>query len=261
MKVNYIEGRKSARKHRGGFTLIELLVVIAIIAILAAMLLPALTNAKKKAQQMNCLSNLKQLGLGFMLYKDDFADVMPADASRTAGWHAEDWIYWWGDPLHPVGMSQIALMIRTGASTNLFRCPMDRDDSDRKTFTPPYGFSYSLNGQKTVTSGLGSSWNGGSGNQWNAYRFSNIRNPARKIMLAEEPTKNTPDELPPTFTGNPIIDDGRWEAIYRIPAAGGGGNTITVRHRGRGNVNFADGHAQSVDYKFALDQGNTDPSL
>src|SRR5882672_2514391 len=81
MKANPQTGRRFDQ----GFTLIELLVVIAIIAILAGLLLPALSKAKSRAQSIACVSNLKQLQLGSHLYAFDHDDTMPPHIVDNAG--------------------------------------------------------------------------------------------------------------------------------------------------------------------------------
>src|ERR1041385_4290377 len=68
---------RGGRGARGGVTLIELLVVIAIIAILASMLLPALATAKERARRISCINNLKQMGIGLILYGDDNNQKIP----------------------------------------------------------------------------------------------------------------------------------------------------------------------------------------
>ncbi len=93
------------RLKQRAFTLIELLVVIAIIAILAAMLLPALSRSKQQAWATACLSNLKQIGIASTMYADDNNQALPRSAHQTASW---------------VGTLQPYT-----SGTNLWRCPRD----------------------------------------------------------------------------------------------------------------------------------------
>jgi prepilin-type N-terminal cleavage/methylation domain-containing protein/prepilin-type processing-associated H-X9-DG protein len=127
------------RRHRAGFTLVELLVVIAIIAILAALLLPALSKARERVQAISCLNNIRQLGLACQLYTDDHENYLPFNLGMS-GSSLRTNINWvnnvmtWTVNAVPLDSDNTNLATITGASlgpyigggTGIFRCPSDR---------------------------------------------------------------------------------------------------------------------------------------
>ena len=217
------------------------------------MLLPALAKAKKKAQQTSCRNNLKQLELGLRMYLDVSNDVFPACGSRnTFGFQAEDWIYWRNQPAYPLKNSLIVAHLGTGSTSNLFRCPADKDDRDRIASNTDgngiYPFSYSMTSYD-IDRGITSVKQG---TVWHPFKFTQIKNPAKKIVLAEEQSMlSGPECSDPT---GDVINDGRY-----VP--GGGNDELTSRHVRKADVGFCDGHVETVKWQFGDDTANSDPNL
>ncbi|MEO7719292.1 MAG: DUF1559 domain-containing protein [Capsulimonas sp.] len=130
---------QNSHGRRKGFTLIELLVVIAIIAILAAILFPVFAKAREKARQISCVSNEKQLGLGFMQYSQDNDEHYPVGFGNQRGGG-------WAGPIYPYVKS-----------TGVYKCPDDPTTPDNSV-TParvPVSYGYNLNIAQTSSTGLG----------------------------------------------------------------------------------------------------------
>ena len=226
-----------------GFTLIELLVVIAIIAILAAMLLPALSTAKVKAQGIQCMSNLKQLQLAWQLYSVDNGDKLATSGYKSPV-EPTAWVDGWLDfsGTNPDNTNTTALMdpkrskFASYVTAGVYRCPADRSVVNVRGQVLPRVRSMGM----SQAFGPGD-WLDPAGFQANVtskkykvyYKSAHIVNPgpAMVYVLLDE----HPDSINAGGFANMMVESSQSARIIDFPAS---------YHNGAGGLSFADGHAE-----------------
>jgi prepilin-type N-terminal cleavage/methylation domain-containing protein/prepilin-type processing-associated H-X9-DG protein len=231
--------------NRSAFTLIELLVVIAIIAILAAMLLPALSRAKVKAQGIYCMNNLKQLQLSATMYADDNQDRFPENPGLATGPPA--WVHGqmtWDASSQPNLQNTNSTLMTSGEigpnvaqNAGAFKCPADIMRGARG----PRVRSYSMNGFVGDVANVANFINGAVPG-WR--RFLKISDAGKMgavnlwVLL---------DECPDS------INDGFFSVRMQPNSTAKWTDVPASTHNGAGGFSFADGHAEIKKWK----DGNT----
>jgi prepilin-type N-terminal cleavage/methylation domain-containing protein len=229
---------KMPKGGRWAFTLIELLVVIAIIAILAALLLPALARAKSKAQQTTCISNLKQVGLALVLYSDDFSGYWPYASDTTQP-----------DPNLWTKQLQPYMRLRgnqeSGQENPVFLCPRAHYDGwpSSSELSRTYGCTGTMLGP-TGSGGLTST---------KCRKANSMKNPAESLLVVE----GKKEDLAPATRW--CRSNYPWKAPYAVTDLAMPSATATVnldfRHDGAMTVLYGDNSVRVIKFLYATTSG------
>jgi prepilin-type N-terminal cleavage/methylation domain-containing protein/prepilin-type processing-associated H-X9-DG protein len=231
-----------------GFTLIELLVVIAIIAILAAMLLPALSKAKERATGISCINNLKELTIAAQLYAGDFGDAIPPNRGGTLSSWVPGGTADYDVTALPGATNEAniraALLFPYNKSVKIYQCPGDRtlvQGADRSRVR-----DYSLNGMMGDNGGFGGDVHPGIAEH---RKFTSVLAPGptdASLFLDEQSSSSTLSTKTSIDDGYFAVDSGKGShttynsQIWRnVPAS---------RHGDFGQMSFADGHADKLKW-------------
>ena len=227
----------SFRRHlRTGFTLIELLVVIAIIAILAGMLLPALSKAKAKATGISCMNNLKQLQLGSIMYTEDWDDLL-LGCQGGLPFNRVNWIQgnlaWTADSANIAYLSNSPMWEYVGQAKEVFKCPADKAQVTVNGQRVPRIRSNSMSQVFSYGEWLDKS-NNRNQTRWRTYaKGSSIVSPTKTFVFVDE----HPDSINDAAFANACTgaESQASAQIIDFPAN---------YHNGACGFSFADGHAE-----------------